>query len=202
MSPSNSEAVRIYSGGRVWSPGKSGASVGAGAGAGAGEAWPLRALVEQGGRIVALGALAEMQQHYPHAECIDLCGRLITPGFIDCHTHLVYAGDRSAEIERRLAGERYEDIARSGGGILSTVTATRTATVAELVQRALPRVSALLAEGVTTIEVKSGYGLDLDTEIRMLQAARELGVQRRVNISTTYLGAHALPPDYRGNADA
>jgi imidazolonepropionase len=200
MSRSKSKAVRIYSGGRVWSPAKSGAGVGTGAGAA--EAWPMRALAEQGGRIVALGALAELQQQYPDAECIDLCGRLITPGFIDCHTHLVYAGDRSAEIERRLAGERYEDIARSGGGILSTVTATRTATVAELVQLALPRVSALLAEGVTTIEVKSGYGLELDTEIRMLQAARELGVQRRVHVSTTYLGAHALPPDYRGNADA
>ncbi len=186
--------MRIYTGGRIWSAGR--------IRTGASDAWPIQAVAEQGGNIVALGAAAELQQRYSDAECIDLCGRLITPGFIDCHTHLVYAGDRSAEIERRLAGESYQDIARGGGGILSTVAATRTATVAELVKLALPRLSALLAEGVTTIEVKSGYGLELGTEIRMLQAAHELGAQRRVTISCTYLGAHALPPEYSGNADA
>jgi imidazolonepropionase len=193
MNPGRPEAVRIYSGGRIWSAGRQRGA--------AAEAWPELTLAEQGGRIVALGAQAELQQRFPDAERVDLCGRLVTPGFIDCHTHLVYAGDRSVEIERRLAGESYQDIARGGGGILSTVAATRTATVAELVQLALPRVTALLAEGVTTIEIKSGYGLELGTEIRMLQAARELGVQRRVNISCTYLGAHALPPEYSGNAD-
>ena len=194
MNPGNGAAVRILSGGRLWFPRGS-------AGAGLDERLRPAALAEQGGRIVALGEKAELQRRYPGAECLDLGGRLVTPGFVDCHTHIVYAGDRSAEIERRLAGESYQDIARSGGGILSTVAATRSASVAELVQFALPRVDSLLAEGVTTIEVKSGYGLELDAEIRMLQAARELGVQRRLNVSATYLGAHAVPPDYRGRVD-
>ena len=194
MTPGSPDSVRIYAGGRIWSPGRP-------RGAPA-EPWPVLAVAEQQGRILALGASADLQARYPDAEYLDLCGRLVTPGFIDCHTHLVYAGERSAEIERRLAGESYQDIARDGGGILATVTATRTATVAELVKLALPRVAALISEGVTTLEVKSGYGLELDTEIRMLQAARELGVQRRLNVACTYLGAHALPPEYQGNADA
>lgn len=194
MNSGSPDTVRIYAGGRLWSPGRP-------HGGAAAEPWPVMAVAEQQGRIVALGTSAELQSRYPGAEHFDLCGRLVTPGFIDCHTHLVYAGDRSAEIERRLAGESYQDIARSGGGILATVTATRTATVAELVKLALPRVTALISEGVTTLEVKSGYGLELDTEIRMLQAARELGVQRRLNVACTYLGAHALPPEYQGNAE-
>jgi imidazolonepropionase len=193
MNPGSPESVRIYAGGRIWSPG--------GPHGAAPESWPVQAVAERQGRIVALGSSAELQGRFPDAEPVDLCGRLVTPGFIDCHTHLVYAGDRSAEIERRLAGESYQDIARGGGGILATVGATRCATVAELVKLALPRVTALIAEGVTTLEVKSGYGLELDTEIRMLQAARELGVQRRLNVACTYLGAHALPPEYRDNAD-
>jgi imidazolonepropionase len=193
MTPGGSQATRLYTGGRIWSPGRQ-------RGAAAEESWPLQAMAEQGGRILALGAAADLQRRFPAAECVDLGGRLVTPGFIDCHTHLVYAGDRSAEIERRLAGESYQDIARGGGGILSTVAATRAASVAQLVQLALPRVDALLAEGVTTIEIKSGYGLELAAEIRMLQAARELGVQRRVNVSCTYLGAHALPPEYCAKA--
>ncbi|QGP78045.1 imidazolonepropionase [Sphingobium sp. CAP-1] len=129
-------------------------------------------------------------------------GRWITPGLIDCHTHLVHAGDRAREFEMRLEGASYEDIARAGGGILSTMRATRAASEAELVASALPRLDALIAEGATTIEVKSGYGLDPASEIKMLRAARQLGRERPVHIATSFLGAHALPPDYAGDADA
>ena len=128
---------------------------------------------------------------------MDCEGRWITPGLIDCHTHLVYAGDRAAEFEMRLAGASYEDVARSGGGILSTVRATRAASEDELVRQSLPRLDALLAEGVTTVEIKSGYALDLQGELRMLSAARRLGRERAVRVRTTYLGAHAFPPEYR-----
>ncbi len=131
----------------------------------------------------------------------DLDGALMTPGLIDCHTHLVCAGDRAAEFEARLLGKSYEEIARAGGGILSTVKATRAASEDALVEAAMPRLDALIAEGVTTVEVKSGYGLNLETELKMLRAARRLGVERKVNIKTTFLGAHALPPEYQGRAD-
>jgi imidazolonepropionase len=134
-------------------------------------------------------------------EEIDCHGRLITPGLIDCHTHLVYAGDRSAEFERRLNGESYEAIARSGGGIVSTVRATRAASEAQLVAAALPRLDALLAEGVTCVEIKSGYGLELEAEARQLRAARELGRVRAVEVRTTFLGAHAVPPELAGRSD-
>ncbi|HTU58509.1 MAG TPA: imidazolonepropionase, partial [Polyangiales bacterium] len=134
-------------------------------------------------------------------EVIDCGGRLITPGLIDCHTHLVYAGDRATEFERRLNGESYESIARSGGGIVSTVRATRAASEAQLVTAALPRLDALLAEGVTCIEIKSGYGLELEAEARQLRAARELARQRSVEVQTTFLGAHALPPEFAGRPD-
>lgn len=133
---------------------------------------------------------------------VDCGGRLVTPGFIDCHTHLVYAGDRSAEHEMRRTGTSYEAIARAGGGILSTMRATRAASVDELVAAALPRLDALIAEGVTTIEIKSGYGLDLANEIKCLRAARRLGEERPVTVTTTFLGAHAVPPEYAGRADA
>jgi imidazolonepropionase len=122
-------------------------------------------------------------------------GRWITPGLVDCHTHLVFAGDRSDEFARRLAGESYSDIARSGGGIAATVRATRAAGADALLAASLPRLDALLAEGVTTIEVKSGYGLDEDTELRQLAVAHRLAALRGVSVSTTYLGAHAVPPD-------
>lgn len=128
-------------------------------------------------------------------------GRLITPGLIDCHTHLVYAGNRAHEFELRLAGASYEEIARAGGGIISTVAATRAASVEDLVQSALPRLDALIAEGLTMVEIKSGYGLSLDDEIKMLTAARALGEQRKVMIKTSLLAAHALPPEYAGDAD-
>jgi imidazolonepropionase len=130
------------------------------------------------------------------ARVVDCEGRWITPGFIDCHTHLVYAGDRAAEFEMRLKGATYEEIAKAGGGILSTVRATRAADEDELVRQSLPRLDALIAEGVTTVEIKSGYALDVEGERRMLRAARRLGDERRIGVRTTYLGAHARPPEY------
>lgn len=134
-------------------------------------------------------------------ERIDCGGRWITPGLIDCHTHIVYAGDRAGEWARRLEGASYEEIARGGGGILSTMRATRAATEAELIETALPRLDALLAEGVTAIEIKSGYGLTVDDELKMLRVARALGAARTVRVATTLLGAHAVPPEYAGRAD-
>ena len=131
----------------------------------------------------------------------DAAGAWITPGLIDCHTHLVYGGNRAAEFERRLQGATYAEIAAEGGGILSTVKATRSSDRETLLRLASPRLEALLAEGVTTVEIKSGYGLDLDTELRMLAAARELGRRYPVTVKTTFLGAHALPPEYAGRAD-
>lgn len=136
------------------------------------------------------------------AERIVECeGRWITPGLIDCHTHLIHGGDRAAEFEMRLGGASYEEIARAGGGIVSTMRATRAASEDELVAAALPCLDALIAEGATTVEVKSGYGLDGATEIRMLRAARRLGEERAVSIATTFLGAHALPPEFTDDAD-
>ncbi len=150
------------------------------------------------GRIVHAGPAAEA----PDAiEIVDCEGRWITPGLIDCHTHLVHAGDRANEFEMRLNGASYEEIARAGGGILSTVKATRAANEAELAAQSLPRLDALLAEGVTTIEIKSGYGLTLDDELKMLRAARALGEARDVRVRTSFLGAHAVPPEYRGDAE-
>jgi imidazolonepropionase len=158
------------------------------------------AIAEQHGRIVAVASFDELRRQFPAAGLYDAEGRLVTPGFIDCHTHIVHAGSRAAEFERRLAGESYQSIARSGGGILATVRATRAASLQQLIAAALPRVDALLAEGVTTLEIKSGYGLDLDTEQRMLQVARDIGRLRPLAITTTYLGAHTNPPEYAGDA--
>lgn len=152
------------------------------------------------GRIIYAGSAAEA----PHFECAeehDCTGRWVTPGLIDCHTHLVHAGNRAHEFELRLQGASYEEIARAGGGILSTVAATRKASEEELVAGALPRLDALIAEGVTTVEVKSGYGLSLEAEQRMLRAARRLAAERDVTVRTTFLGAHALPPEYAGDAE-
>jgi imidazolonepropionase len=132
----------------------------------------------------------------------DVDGRWITPGLIDCHTHIIHGGDRAHEFELRLQGASYEEIARAGGGILSTMRATRAASENELIASALPRIHALMAEGVTTIEVKSGYGLDADSEIRMLRAARRLTDHADISVATSFLGAHALPPEYSDNADA
>lgn len=134
-------------------------------------------------------------------EVHDAGGAWITPGLVDCHTHAVFGGDRAREFERRLGGESYQEIARSGGGILATVRATRAADEDTLVRQAASRVRALVAEGVTTVEVKSGYGLDLDTELRMLRAARRLGRELPVTVRTTLLGAHAVPPEYEGDRE-
>ena len=131
----------------------------------------------------------------------DAKGALITPGLIDCHTHLVYGGNRAGEFEQRLNGASYEDIARSGGGIASTVKATRAATELELLEQSSPRLQALLAEGVTTLEIKSGYGLALAHERKTLRAARSLGAAHPVCVKTTFLGAHAVPPEFAGRTD-
>ncbi len=154
-------------------------------------------VVIEGGRIVAIGAAKEIA--IPSgAEVVDCEGRWVTPGLIDCHTHLVHAGNRAREFEMRLAGASYEEIARAGGGIVSSVRQVREASEAELVAQTLPRLDALMAEGVTTVEVKSGYGLSVEDELKMLRAARQLGDERRVSVTTTYLGAHATPADYKG----
>jgi len=169
-------------------------------------AGPGLGIVEQGlvaasdGRIVYAGD-AGSAPPFEATDTIDCDGRWITPGLIDCHTHLVHGGDRAAEFELRLAGASYEEIARAGGGILSTMKATREASEEDLVRSALPRLDALLAEGVTTIEVKSGYGLALDPERRMLRAARQLGDRRPVRVVKTFLGAHALPPEFAGDPE-
>lgn len=152
------------------------------------------------GRIVYAGSRVDAPA-FDAAAVIDCADRWITPGLIDCHTHLVYAGNRAHEFELRLAGASYEEIARAGGGIVSTMKATRAAGVEELVQSALPRLDALIAEGVTTIEIKSGYGLSLDAELKMLRAAQRLGEARGVTVKTTLLAAHALPPEFAGDAD-
>ena len=153
------------------------------------------------GRIAAVGSEAELRRRFPEAECVDLQGRLVTPGLIDCHTHIVYGGDRSAEMERRLAGESYESIARAGGGILSTAAATAQLNESELAVAALPRIDALLADGVTTLEIKSGYGLELQLELRSLRAARRITALRPLSVSTTYLAAHVVPPEFPGGSD-
>ncbi len=153
-------------------------------------------------RIAWVGRSVDLPLHLRGWESIDLEGRLLTPGLIDCHSHLVFGGDRAHEFELRLNGASYEELARAGGGIASTVTATRAASEGELVASALPRLDALIAEGVTTVEVKSGYGLDRETELAMLRAARRLAQLRPVTITTTFLGAHAMPPDYEGQAEA
>lgn len=151
------------------------------------------------GRIAFVGPRSEAPS-FGGAEVIDCERRWITPGLIDCHTHLVYGGDRAHEFELRLQGASYEEIARAGGGILSTVKATRAASEAELFASADRRLSALLAEGVTTVEIKSGYGLEQQAELKQLKVARQLGRGRPVRVRTTFLGAHAVPPEFSGRS--
>lgn len=153
------------------------------------------------GRIAWIGPRAELPQVKSH-ETVKLAGRWVTPGLIDCHTHLVYGGDRAAEFELRLKGASYEEIARAGGGIASTVKATRAASLDDLVASAALRLASLMAEGVTTIEIKSGYGLDLATERKQLLAARRLAEARLVTVRTTCLAAHALPPEFADNSES
>ncbi len=152
-------------------------------------------------RIVYAGAAADAPQNLDAPQRLDCAGRWITPGLIDCHTHLIHAGDRSHEFELRLRGSSYDEIARAGGGILSTMRATRSSSEEALVESALKRLDPLIAEGVTTVEVKSGYGLDLDTERKQLRAAKALAQRRQVTIVPTFLGAHAIPPE-AASADA
>lgn len=158
------------------------------------------AVVCDKGLIVYAGPEADMPSTQG-AHVIDCEGRLITPGLVDCHTHLVYGGDRAQEFEMRLAGASYEDIARAGGGIVSSVRATRAAHETELTRSALRRLDHLIAEGVTTVEIKSGYGLDRDSEIKCLRVARGLEQERDIAVVTTFLGAHALPPEAEGDKD-
>lgn len=156
------------------------------------------AIVVSDGQIEWVGPQSDMPETYASSPKEDLGDRLITPGLIDCHTHVVYGGDRAQEFEMRLNGASYEEVARAGGGIISTVKATRNASLDELVKDALPRVDAMIAEGVCTVEVKSGYGLAQDAELNMLRTARKIATLRPVHIETTYLGAHATPTEYAG----
>ena len=158
------------------------------------------AIAVKDGRIAWFGPGDELPAS--GAPLTDGQGCWLTPGLIDCHTHIVHAGNRSDEFEARLNGASYEDISRAGGGIMSTVRATRAASDEQLLRQSLPRVLALLAEGVTTVEIKSGYGLDADSEAKMLRVARRIGQTLPVSVRTTFLGAHALPPEYAGRADA
>ena len=160
------------------------------------------AVAVEDGRIAwcgPAGAVPDDQSTWPRR---DLGGRLVTPALIDCHTHIVYGGDRAREFEMRLEGMSYEDVARAGGGIFSTVEATRKTDPDALLALALPRIDALIAEGVSTIEIKSGYGLDVETELAMLRAARRIAAARPVRVRTSFLGAHAVPPEYAGRSDA
>ncbi len=154
------------------------------------------------GLIIFAGPARELSTDLDTDGEIDCDGRWITPGLIDCHTHLVYAGDRAQEFQMRLAGTSYEALARAGGGILSTMNATRAASEGQLVRSALPRLDALLAEGVTTVEIKSGYGLTLAHERKQLSAARGLALHRPVSVVTTFLGAHAVPPEYKDDPES
>ncbi len=150
------------------------------------------------GKIVWLGKESDLPTYNPETvNVIDGLGKWLTPGLVDCHTHLVYGGNRANEFEMRLEGKSYQEIAEAGGGIISTVKATREATEGELLASALPRLTSLHQQGVTTVEIKSGYGLDTESEIKMLKVAKLLGEHHKVDVKTTFLGAHALPPEYK-----
>jgi imidazolonepropionase len=158
-------------------------------------------IAAQDGRIAWVGSESQAPK-FDAIHLYDLQGRWVTPGLVDCHTHLVYGGNRAQEFEQRLEGATYEEISRAGGGIVSTVRATREASQENLIDQAIPRLASLMADGVTTIEIKSGYGLNVETEIKMLAAARALAEESNIRVVTTFLGAHALPPEAEGNSDA
>ena len=156
------------------------------------------------GKIAWIGTQDQVTAHLPKYQASQITNvndKWITPGLIDCHTHIVYGGNRSNEFEARLQGVSYQDIAAQGGGIITTVSATRAASIESLFAQSEKRLTALMKEGVTSIEIKSGYGLDLDTERKMLTVARQLGEKYDIHVSTTYLAAHALPPEYKNRAD-
>ena len=159
------------------------------------------ALLTDGAKIEWVGDDRAVPAGLRPDRLIELAGRWVTPGLVDCHTHLVFAGQRAAEFARRTSGTSYTEIAREGGGILSTVRATRAASEDELLRQSTPRLVSLLQEGVTTVEIKSGYGLDYETEERMLRVARRLEATQPVTVSTSFLAAHALPPEFAGRAD-
>ncbi len=154
-----------------------------------------------GGVISWVGSVCNIPKTAYDDEVIDCEGRLITPGLVDCHTHIIFGGNRANEFEMRLEGASYEEVARAGGGIISTVTATRAASESSLLEGALKRIDTLISEGVTTVEIKSGYGLDRDTELKMLRVARAIAKHRPIAVRTSYLGAHAIPIDYQNRAD-
>lgn len=163
---------------------------------------PDGAVALDGDRVVWAGPMTDLPATYRSLPEHDAAGRLVTPGLIDCHTHAVFAGHRAVEFELRLKGASYEEIARAGGGILSTVTATRGASEDDLLALALPRIDQLIGSGATTIEIKSGYGLTVEDELKMLRVARRIGRNRAVTVRTTHLAAHAIPPEYKGRAKA
>jgi imidazolonepropionase len=163
---------------------------------------PDAAVALSGDRIAWAGPMAALPAAYRALPGQDVGGRLVTPGLIDCHTHAVHAGHRAVEFELRLKGASYEEIARAGGGILSTVNATRAASEEQLLATALPRVDQLIASGATTVEVKSGYGLTVEDELKMLRVARRIARLRQVTVRTTHLAAHAIPPEYKGRSTA
>lgn len=160
------------------------------------------AIAIQDGKIAWVGALSELPHAFLDWERVGFEGRLATPALVDCHTHIVFGGNRAKEFEMRLEGASYEEVARAGGGIVSTVAATRAMSQDALVEDALKRLDALLAEGVSTVEIKSGYGLTIEDELKMLRAARRLATLRPVRVRTSYLAAHAVPAEYRGKEDA
>ena len=171
----------------------------------AGDAYGLvegAAIAMEAERITWCGSRDSLPSQYAKWQQEDLEGRLVTPALVDCHTHIVFGGNRAREFEMRLQGASYEEVARASGGIVATVSATRKASEQDLLNSALPRVDALLAEGVSVIEIKSGYGLDTDTELAMLRVARAIEKHRPVRVKTSFLGAHAVPAEYKGRADA
>lgn len=159
-------------------------------------------IVIDGTQIAWVGNAADLPDAFKSLQPHDLGGRLVTPALIDCHTHIVFGGNRAAEFEQRLNGASYEEVAKAGGGIVSTVTATRAATQEALLADVLSRVDAMIAEGVTLIEVKSGYGLDRETELKVLRVARQIAKARPIEVRTSFLGAHAVPAEYAGRPDA
>lgn len=161
-----------------------------------------RGVVAMGDRVLWAGPAADLPPEHADLPRHSAQGRLITPALIDCHSHIVFGGHRAAEFEMRLNGASYEDVARAGGGILSTVTATRAASEADLLTQALARADQIIAGGAGTIEIKSGYGLTIEDELKMLRVARAVGLARPVHVVTTHLAAHAIPPEYRGRADS
>lgn len=160
------------------------------------------AVVAEGATIAFAGSAEDLPDSYKTTAAQDLGGRLVTPGLIDCHTHIVFAGDRAVEFEMRLNGASYEEVARAGGGILSTVRATRAASEADLLALALARADQIMASGATVIEVKSGYGLTVADELKLLRVARQIALHRPLRVKVTHLAAHAIPPEYKGRSGA